>query len=84
MLDLLVRSGVHDDGPIAPDVVFIANQRNFLSVNCVPLSVMMEFGTPKQWMMLRKNSMAYSDLIIEIGRASIHLVKLSMVTSKWV
>ena len=50
----------------------------------VSLSMIMEFGTPKQWMMSRKNSMACSDLIAEIGRASIHFVNLSMVTSKWV
>ena len=53
------------------------NQRNFVPVNCVPLSVIMEFGTPKQWMMSRKNSMACLDLIEEIGRASIHFVNLS-------
>ena len=53
-------------------------------MNYVPLSVMMEFETPKRWTMSRKNSMAYSDLIAEIGRASIHFVKLSLVTSKWV
>ena len=57
---------------------------NFLSVNYVPLSVMMEFGTPKQWMMSKKNSIACLDLIAEIGQASIHFVNLSMVTSKWV
>ena len=57
---------------------------NFLPVNCVPLSVMMEFGTPKRWMMSRKNSTACSDLIVEIGQASIHFVNLSMVTSRWV
>ena len=60
------------------------NQRNFLPMNYVPLSVMMEFDTLKQWMMSRKNSMACSDLIAEIGRASIYLVNLSMVMSKWV
>ena len=57
---------------------------NFLPVNCVSLSVMMEFGTLEQWMMSRKNIMAYSDLIVEIGRASIHFINLSMVTSRWV
>ena len=60
------------------------NQRNFLPVNCVPLSVMMEFGTPKRWMMSGKNSTACSDLIIEIGQPSIHFVNLSTVTSEWV
>jgi hypothetical protein len=32
-------------------------------VNCVPLSVMMEFGTPKRWMMFVKNATACSDLM---------------------
>jgi hypothetical protein len=31
-----------------------------------------------------KNSIACSDLMLLIGRASIHLENLSMVTSKWV
>ena len=53
-------------------------------MNYVPLSVMMEFSTPKRWVMSRKNSTACSDLIVEIGQASIHFVNLSMVTSKWV
>ena len=35
-------------------------------------------------MMSRKNSTACLDLIVEIGRASIHFVNLSMVTSRWV
>ena len=60
------------------------NRRNFFPVNYVPLSVMMEFGTPKQWTISRKSSMACSDFITEIDRASIHFVNLSMVTSKWV
>ena len=46
--------------------------------------MMMEFGTPKQWMMSRKNSTACLDLIVDIGRASIHFVNLSTVTSRWV
>ena len=66
------------------DVAAITKLEEFFPVNCVPLSVMMEFGTPKQWMMSRKNNTACLDLIVEIGRASIHLVNLSMVTSKWV
>ena len=60
------------------------NWRNFFLVNYVLLSVMMEFGTPKRWTLSRKNSTAYSDLIAEIGWASIHFVNLSTVTSKWV
>ena len=43
------------------------NQMNFLPVNYVPLSMMMEFGTPKRWMMSRKNITACSYLITEIG-----------------
>ena len=53
-------------------------------MNCVPLSVMMEFGTPNRWMMSVKNNMACSDLITVIGQASIHFVNLSTVTSKCV
>ena len=53
-------------------------------MNYMPLSVMMEFGTPKWWMMSRKNSTACLDLIMEIGRASIHFINLSMVTNRWV
>jgi hypothetical protein len=36
-------------------------------VNWVPLSVMMEFGTPKRWMMLVKNATACSDLMLFRG-----------------
>jgi hypothetical protein len=35
--------------------------------------VMMEFGTPKRWMMLVKNATACSDLMLFRGRTSIHL-----------
>jgi hypothetical protein len=53
-------------------------------VNWVPLSVMMEFGTPKRWMMLVKNSTAYSDLMLFRGQTSIHLENLSMATNRCV
>jgi hypothetical protein len=53
-------------------------------VNRVPLSVMMEFGTPKRWMMLVKNATACSDLMLFKGRTSIHLENLSMATSRCV
>jgi hypothetical protein len=46
--------------------------------------MMMQLGTPKRWMMLVKNSTACSDLMLVIGRASIHLKNLSMVTRRWV
>jgi hypothetical protein len=56
--------------------------RNLFPVNYVPLSVMMEFGTPKRWMMLVKNATACSDLMLVRGRTSIHLENLSMATSR--
>jgi hypothetical protein len=56
--------------------------RNFFPVNYVPLSVMMEFGTPNRWMMLVKNATAYSDLMLVRGRTLIHLENLSMATSR--
>jgi hypothetical protein len=58
--------------------------RNFLPVNWVPLSVIMQLGTPKRWTMSVKKSTACSDLMLVIGQASIHLENLSMATSKWV
>jgi hypothetical protein len=53
-------------------------------VNYVPLSVMMEFGTPKRWIMSVKKSTACSNLIHAIDRTSIHFENLSMAISKWV
>jgi hypothetical protein len=53
-------------------------------VNYVPLLVMMEFRTPKRWMMSMKKKTACSDLICVIGRASIHFENLLIATSKWV
>jgi hypothetical protein len=53
-------------------------------VNWVPLSVMMEFGTPNRWMMLVKNATACSDLMLLRGRTSIHLENLSMATNRCV
>jgi hypothetical protein len=50
----------------------------------VPLLVMMEFGTPKRWMMLVKNATACSDLMLFRGLTSIHLENLSMATSRCV
>jgi hypothetical protein len=58
--------------------------RNFFSVNYVPLSVMIEFGTPNRWMMLVKNATACSDLMLFRGRTSIHLENLSIATSRCV
>jgi hypothetical protein len=58
--------------------------KNFFPVNCVPLSVMMEFGIPKRWMIFVKNATACSDLMLVKGRTSIHLENLSMATSRCV
>jgi hypothetical protein len=65
-------------------VVVLEKSRNFFPVNWVPLSVMMEFGTPKRWMMLVKNATACSDLMLVRGRTSIHLENLSMATIRCV
>jgi hypothetical protein len=58
--------------------------KNFFPVNCVPLSVMMEFGIPKRWMIFVKNATACSDLMLVKGRTSIHFENLSMATSRCV
>jgi hypothetical protein len=60
------------------------NSKNFLPVNWDPLSVMMEFGTPKRWMMSVKNVTACSALRFVMGRTSTHLENLSIATNKWV
>ena len=60
------------------------NARNFLPVNWVPLSVMIEFGTPNLNTMSVKNRTACSDLIFPMGQALIHFKNLSIATSKWV
>jgi hypothetical protein len=66
------------------DVVPSQKSRNFFPVNCVPLSVMMEFGIPKRWMIFVKNATACSDPMLVRGRTSIHLENLSMATSRCV
>jgi hypothetical protein len=48
----------------------------------VPLSVMMEFVTPKRWMMFVKNATTCSDLMLVRGQTSIHLENLLMATSR--
>jgi hypothetical protein len=58
--------------------------RNFFPVNYVSLFVMMELGTPKQWMMSVKNATTYLDLMLARGRTSIHLENLSMATNRCV
>jgi hypothetical protein len=70
-------------GPVHPDVVVLAEVQELLASELgVVLSVMMEFGTPKRWMMLVKNATACSDLMLFRGRTSIHLENLSIATSR--
>jgi hypothetical protein len=44
---------------------------------------MMEFGTPKRWMIFVKNATACSDPMLVKGQTSIHLENLSMATSRY-
>jgi len=60
------------------------NSRNFRPVNCVPLSVIMELGTPIWWMISVKNGTACLTLILVMGQTSIHVKNLWIATSKWV
>ena len=46
--------------------------------------MMIEFGTPNLKIMSVKNRTACSDLIMPMGRASIHLENLLIATNKWV
>jgi hypothetical protein len=46
--------------------------------------VMIEFGTPNLKTISLKNRTACLDLILPMGRASIHLENLSIATNKWV
>jgi hypothetical protein len=71
-------------GPVHTDVVVLAEVQELLASELGAISVMMEFGTPKRWMMLVKNATAYSDLMLVRGRTSIHLENLSMATSRCV
>jgi hypothetical protein len=71
-------------GPVHPDMMILAKIQEFFAVNWVPLSVMMEFGIPKRWMMLVKNATACSDLTLFRGQTSIHLENLLTATSRCV
>ena len=53
-------------------------------MNYVSLFMIMELGTPNQWMMSVKNKMTCLDLILVMGQTSIHLENLSIATNKWV
>jgi hypothetical protein len=45
VFDLPVCPGVHYGRPIHADMVIVAESKELFSMNCEPLSVMMEFGT---------------------------------------
>jgi hypothetical protein len=47
-LHLPIRHGMSYGGPVHTDVVVVAEVQELFSVNCVPLSVMIEFGTSKR------------------------------------
>ena len=71
-------------GLVDADVMFIAKSVELLpSELCI---VVLDDGVwdPKAMDDVEEDNTAHSNLIVEIGRASIHFVNLSMVTSKWV
>src|SRR5664279_5329288 len=57
-------------------------ERNAPLVNCVPLSMMMRFGTPKRHTRPLMNLTAACAVIVRTGSTSGHLVNLSMATNK--
>jgi hypothetical protein len=82
--NLPVRPRVSDGGPVDSDVVVVTEPEELLPRELVPLSVMMEFGTPKWWMMSMRNFTASSDLIVVIGLTLIHFENLTMAISRCV
>ena len=52
--------------------------KKFLSVNYMPLSVIMMLGIPNRWMMSMKKRTTCSEQMFVMGRASTHLENLSM------
>ena len=84
MLDLPVRVGVCHGGAIDADVVFIAESEELFPSEL--RAVVHDNGVwdSKRWMTYRNNSTACSNLITEIGRASLHFVNFSTATSKYV
>ena len=50
----------------------------------MPLSVIMELGTPNWWIMSVKYNTACLALILVMGWTPIHLENLLIATSKWV
>ena len=77
MLDLPVHAGVRHGGPIDVDVVFIIESEELLPSELHAIVHDNGVRDSKVWTISRKNSTACSDLIVEIGRATIHFVNLS-------
>ena len=75
---------MRDGGPIDPDVVFIVESKELLASELC--TVVRDDGVWDSKAMddVEEEQHGCSDLIVEIGRASIHFINLSMVTSKWV
>ena len=71
-------------GPIDPDVLFITESKEFLAGELC--AIVRDDGVQYSKAMddVEEEQHGFSDLITEIGRALIHFVNLSMVTSKWV
>ena len=84
MLDLPVRSGVRDGGPIDPDVLFIAESNELPAGELC--AIVCDDGVWYSKAMDDVEEEQHGLLRLDRGdrRASIHLVNFSMVTSKWV
>ena len=67
MLDLPVRSGVRDGGPIDPDVLFITESNEFLAGELC--AVVYDDGVwySKAMDNVKEEQSSCSDLIVEIG-----------------
>ena len=83
-LNLSVHSGVRNGCPIDPDVLLIIESNEFTAGELC--AIVCDDGVRYSEAMddIGKTSTACSDLIVEIDRASIHFINLSMVTSRWV
>jgi hypothetical protein len=71
-------------GPVHPDVVILAEVQELSAGELCAVVGDDGVWDPKRWMMLVKNAIACSDLMLFRGRTSIHLENLSMATSRCV
>ena len=84
MLDLPVRVGVRHGGLIDADVVFITESEELFPSELRAAVCDNGVRDSKAMDDVKENCTACLDLIMEIGRASIHFVNLSIATSKCV